>query len=53
MKNKFIAFFILIIIFILCLMGVTACEKVPEKLVDIEYDLQESADATLKDATTL
>ena len=48
MKNKFFAVFILLIS-ILCLMSVAACEKI----VDIPYDLQESSDTDLKNSVTL
>lgn len=49
MKNKFLVVFILIIIYIICLVSVAACEKI----VDIPYDLQESSDTALKNSVTL
>ena len=49
MKNKFLVVFILIIIYIICLVSVAACEKI----VDIPYDLQESDDTALKNSVTL
>lgn len=49
MKNKFLVVFVLIIIYIICLVSVAACEKI----VDIPYDLQESDDTALKNSVTL
>lgn len=48
MKKNHIALYIMIAMSVLCLISVTACEK----LVDIEYDLPQSND-TLKNAVTL
>ena len=49
MRKNHIALFIFIAMSVLCLISATACEK----LVDIEYDLQESGDKALKNAVTL
>ena len=48
MRKNHIALYIMIAMSVLCLISVTACEK----LVDIEYDLPQSND-TLKNAVTL